>query len=257
MKGRWCFAVGLLMMVGGAGSLAAQTVTEISGHSEPDSARAGASARASVHATPLPLPFKGGPLVTGINVWAGSATSVRTASHNERVNGSLSMLGVQFTRTLFVAKGVQFSWMIEVVPVMLATVEAPPNRLPSPQQNSAAYYDRQQFKRYTMHDVYGFGLSPFSAEATKAVSDKLTTVVSVTSGGAIFSAVIPYGKATRANFTVSPGIALEWRASASHAIAFGYTLHHLSNASFGEANPGMNSHIIFARVSRARFATGR
>jgi hypothetical protein len=202
----------------------------------------------------FPLPFKGGPLVTGINVWAGGATSIRTASHNEKFDASLAMVGVQLTRSLFVAKGIHFSWMIEILPVILATVEAPPNRVPVFVNAGSEEATKKIVARYASHDVYGFGIAPFSAEASKALSDKLTTVFSVTSGGAFFSGVVPYGKATQANFTVAPTLALEWRLSPSHAVAAGYTLHHLSNASFGAANPGMNSHLLFVRVSRARFS---
>lgn len=202
---------------------------------------------------PLPLPTRGGPWVTGINVWAGSAAALRTASHNEKVEGALTMVGVQLTRSLFNVGGVQFSWMVEFLPVMLATVEAPASRTPTAKENSEAFFNPQLFKRYTTHDAFGIGFAPLSAEASRPLTQTLTGVFTVTSGVAYFSAVVPYGKATQANFTVSPALALEWRLSRGTALAAGYTLHHLSNASIGGANPGMNSHVFFARLSRARF----
>lgn len=235
------------MVFTGAVPLLAQTASGNVATTEP------ASAGGTASKVTLPSPFHGGPLVTGINVWAGSAASIRTASHNEKFDASMAMVGVQFTRSLFVAKGIHFSWMVEVVPVILATVEAPSNRFPVNVgfDNEAAA--RRVLARYSRHDVYGFGFAPLSAEASKSLTDKLTTVFTVTSGGAFFTGVVPYGKATQANFTVAPTLGLEWRLSPTHAVAAGYTMHHLSNASFGASNPGMNSHILFVRLSRARF----
>jgi Lipid A 3-O-deacylase (PagL) len=206
--------------------------------------------------TPAPLapPFRGGPLVTGVNVWVGTALSVRTASNNERFDGSaFRMMGVQFSRSLFVRGGVQFSWLVEVLPAIVATVGAPENRLPTPNRAPEIYRDPARLARYTLHDVYGVGLAPLGAEATKPLSRNLSAMFNVTAGGAFFNAVIPYGKATQANFTVAPAIGLEWQVARGYALSSGYTLHHLSNASFGDSNPGLNSHLVFVRLARARY----
>jgi hypothetical protein len=200
----------------------------------------------------LPLPFRGGPWVTGVNVWAGTSVATLTASHNEPFDGSLSLLGVQLTRTLFQYGGVQFTWIVEVLPVMLATSGAPANRVPTLSQDPAEASNPQRLSRYRMHDTYGFGFAPLSAEASRRLSDRLTAVLSTTSGVALFSGVVPYGKATSANFTVSPALMLEWQATRTSGVAVGYTLHHISNMSFGGANPGMNSHMFFVRVARER-----
>lgn len=211
---------------------------------------------ANPRTTPAPLapPFRGGPLVTGVNVWAGTALSIRTASNNEQFDGAaFRMMGVQFSRTLFVRGGVQFSWLVEVLPAIVATVGAPENRLPSPSRAPEIYRDPARLARYTLHDVYGVGLAPLGAEMTKPMTRNLSAMFNVTAGGAFFNAVIPYGKATQANFTVAPTIGLEWKLPRGYALSSGYSLHHLSNASFGDANPGLNSHLFVVRMARARF----
>jgi hypothetical protein len=203
---------------------------------------------------PLAPPFRGGPLVTGVNVWAGTALSIRTASNNEQFDGgAFRMMGVQFSRTLFVRGGVQFSWLVEVLPAIVATVGAPENRLPTPTRAPEIYRDPARLARYTLHDVYGVGLAPLGAEMTKPLSRNVSAMFNVTAGGAFFNAVIPYGKATQANFTVAPTIGLEWKLPRGYALSSGYSLHHLSNASFGDANPGLNSHLLFVRLARARY----
>ncbi len=201
----------------------------------------------------MPLPFRGGPLFTGVNVWGGSALAVRTASNNERFDGAaFRMMGLQLSRTLFVRKGVQFSWLAEVLPAIVATVGAPPHRLPSATRAPELYNDPDRYARYTLHDVYGVGIAPFGAELSRPITSRVSGLFNVTAGGAFFSAVIPYGKATQANFTVAPSVGLEWHVARGYALSSGYSLHHLSNASFGAANPGLNSHLVFVRMARSR-----
>lgn len=203
----------------------------------------------------LPLPFRGGPLVTGVTVFAGSAVSIRTASHNEKFSGAeFGMATVQLTRSLFERKGFEFSWIIEVSPAIVATVGAPPNRIPLEISGGFAQSaaEAKRLRRYELHDVYGVGFAPLSAQVVRPLVSRLTAEFSVTSGVAFFNKVIPYGKATQANFTVAPNLSLGWRVSPSYSISAGYALHHLSNASFGAANPGLNSHMIAVRFARVR-----
>jgi Lipid A 3-O-deacylase (PagL) len=132
---------------------------------------------------------------------------------------------------------------------MLVSSSAPPVRIPAILREPDNRVDPKQAARYFDHDSWGVGLSPLSAQAEIPHSPRLSTVIQVTSGVAWFSNVVPYGQATQANFTVSPGASLQWQASTRTRIAFGYTLHHVSNASIGGSNPGMNSHIFYTRLT--------
>lgn len=202
----------------------------------------------------LALPFHGGPLVTGYSIWGGDAFSIRTASNNEKFDGSAFRIGgVQLSRSLFVRKGIQFSWLVEFLPAIVASVGAPVNRLPTASSNVEAFRDPKRFARYTLHDVYGAGVAPLGAELSRPLWGRLSVVYNVTAGGVLFSAVVPYGKATQANFTAATSAALDWRLTKRYALAAGYNLHHLSNMSMGGSNPGLNSHLLFVRVSKARF----
>ena len=72
----------------------------------------------------------------------------------------------------------------------------------------------------------GFGIAPLCAQAEIPLRPRLTAVWQVTSGAAWFSKVVPYGKATQANFTVSPGVSLQWDTAHNSRLAVGYTMHH-------------------------------
>lgn len=197
------------------------------------------------------MPFHGGPLITGFNVWAASSFAVRTAAANEKVDGQFRIVGVQFSRSLFVLRGAQFSWLIEVLPVLTGTVGAPSYRIPTPETNPEAYFDPIRYARYTPHHVYGAGIAPLSAQVVKPLTNRLATMISVTSGVALFNKVVPYGKATEANFTASGSLGVEFTVTRTIGIAAGYSLHHVSNGSLGEANPGMNSHLLFLKMSQS------
>ena len=187
-----------------------------------------------------------------VSVMLSGAVDTRTASHNETIAGAFRTVAVQLSRPLFTVRGVHVAWLGEVMPAMLVTAGAPPNRVPRPDVDPIEANDPRRLERYAIRDSYGVGFAPLGAEAAWSLSAHTHVLFNVTSGVAWFSRVVPYGKATQANFTVAPGLFLERRVGTRQALAVGYQLHHLSNASMGGANPGMNSHIFSVRISKLR-----
>ncbi len=187
-----------------------------------------------------------------ISVMLSGAVDTRTASHNESISGAFRTMAVQVSRPLFTVRGMHVAWLGEIMPVMFVTAGAPPNRVPTPARDPAEANDPRRLARYQVRDVFGVGVAPLGAEAAFSLGERTHALFNVTSGVAWFSRVVPYGKATQANFTVAPGLFLERGIGNRQAIALGYQLHHLSNASLGGANPGMNSHVFSVRVSKLR-----
>ncbi len=187
-----------------------------------------------------------------LDVAVSDAVALRTASHNEVVEGDFQTLSVQATRAVFQThwngRPLTISWLAEALPVILVKSGAPPGRIPTLAGDREEALDPVRMARYQHRSIYGFGLAPLGAEAEFPVGRFLHVLVNTTAGGAWFNKVVPYGRATQANFTVAPGMALQIPLGASHGLAVGYALHHLSNASFGDANPGLNSHLITLRL---------
>jgi len=184
--------------------------------------------------------------------WVGGSVATLTASDNENVNGYMRILGVQWARDLFAWHGARFSWVTEALPLMLVNSRAPTRRIPPALRDASRAPDPAALARYQPHDSWGFGIAPLSAQAEITHGERLSSVWQVTSGAAWFSKVVPFGRATQYNFTVNPSVAMQWRATSGTRLSFGYTLHHLSNASFGGSNPGMNSHMFFTRITTER-----
>lgn len=185
----------------------------------------------------------------GVNVWAGSAYETRSASHNEHFAGAMTIVGVQMSRDVWRGKRARIAYLGEILPLMLARSGPPLTRIPDTLRN---HFEESELLRFRYRDAYGFGVAPFGAELTYQVSRRSSALFNVTAGGLWFTKVVPYGKGTQPNFTVSPGVALQWEPVDRTRVAFGYTFHHLSNASFGQANPGMNSQMLYLRVSQLR-----
>lgn len=185
-----------------------------------------------------------------LSVAITSEVATYTAAHNEYMDGRFRTASVQVAKAVFRVHGLSVAWLGELLPVMLVRSEAPPTRLPA--ASDPVSRDATTMARYAPHNGYGIGLAPLGAEATHALGHRTNLVVNVTSGGAWFNRVVPYGRATQANFTVAPGLLVERRVGTHQAISVGYVLHHLSNASMGGANPGMNSHLLTLRWTRGR-----
>ncbi len=215
--------------------------------------RAGFSALiAMCHAVPMHAQatssFQRLPGIDAFNIWVGGSLGTYTANANENIHGSLRVIGVQWTHDLFAFKRARFSWVIEALPLMRVKSAAPINRIPRSLVDPNRVADPARLALYLPRGSYGFGIAPLSAQAEIPLRPRLSLVWQVTSGAAWFSNVVPYGNATQANFTVSPGVSLQWDTPRKTRLAVGYTMHHLSNASLGHANPGMNSHLFYTRI---------
>ncbi len=46
--------------------------------------------------------------------------------------------------------------------------------------------------------------------------------------------------------------ASEWMLTDRYALSSGYALPHVSNAGFGESNPGLNAHLVYVKLAVAR-----
>lgn len=186
----------------------------------------------------------------GVNVWAGGAYETRTASHNEHFRGSMRLVAVQVSRDLARGRKWTLAYVGEVLPVMLVRSGPPVNRTP----DTITFRDPKKASQFRYRDAYGFGLAPFGLEVSRRLAPGVSVLFNTTAGALLFDRVVPYGEATRANFTVSPGVAVEVASPGRTRVAVGYTFHHLSNASFGESNPGVNSQVVYVRLSRIRRA---
>lgn len=184
----------------------------------------------------------------GVNVWAGNAFETRSASHNEHFAGSMQVVGVQISRDIWRGQKSRLAYVGEVLPVMLVRSGPPINRMP----DTLRHYDKKEIERFSYREGYGFGLAPFGLEISRQIAPRLSVLGNTTAGALLFNKIVPYGAATKANFTVSPGVALQWEPVDRTRVALGYTFHHLSNASFGRSNPGMNSQILYVRIARVR-----
>ncbi len=190
--------------------------------------------------------------ITRWSVTAGQSFDTRTASHNESFGGAFQSAAVQASAPVFVWRGVRVAWLSEVLPYVRVNVAAPDHRIPSPDFDPVEANDPRRRRRYTRRNVHGFGLAPLGAETSWTMTARTHLMFNVTSGGVWFTDVVPYGKATQANFTVAPTLAVERRLGNDQALSFGYTMHHLSNASMGGANPGLNTHLVAIRWTRLR-----
>ncbi len=185
----------------------------------------------------------------GVNVWAGSAYETRSASHNEHIAGSVTIVGVQFSRDVWRGQKARIAYLGEILPLLRVRSGPPANRIPD---TLRLHFAQAELDRFTYRDAYGIGVAPLGAEVTYQTSKHTSALFNITAGGLVFNKIVPYGRGTQPNFTVSPGIALQWEPANRTRVAFGYTFHHLSNASLGKANPGMNSQLLYLRFSRLR-----
>ena len=90
-------------------------------------------------------------------------------------------------------------------------------------------------------NVYGVGVNPIVLKWNFTRGRKMTPYL-LAQGGALWSAhKVPPGDTSRFNFTSGPGIGLNYFVKPGRSVNMDLRATHLSNASLGDHNPGVNS----------------
>jgi lipid A 3-O-deacylase len=95
------------------------------------------------------------------------------------------------------------------------------------------------------HAQYAAAINPFIAKwnftGGKSVSPYLAAV-----GGVVFSSTnLPPGDTSQVNFTSGAELGAQWFRREKNSLDFAVKIYHLSNASIGNKNPGINGAVQF------------
>lgn len=170
------------------------------------------------------------------------------AAHNSPVNAILgpglgtikgrhhTFVGFQAQTTVAKIGASRLSWGIQVLPAVIVTGASDP----------AYYYGH--FVPVDARDSrvgYAFGVSPFSLEWAVPVAGRVGAYANAAGGLVIFTRPFPFDDSQRANFTLEYGGGLLARIGSRQWLQLGYKFHHLSNAHYALANPGLDAHVFY------------
>lgn len=92
--------------------------------------------------------------------------------------------------------------------------------------------------------AYGVGITPLGIWGRFARGNGTAFVTDLSVGAVMFDKTMPYPTATRLNYNITLGTAIEIPLANRAFVSIGYHLHHLSNAGQGDFNPGIAAHAI-------------
>ena len=92
--------------------------------------------------------------------------------------------------------------------------------------------------------AYGVGVTPFGISGRFARSNGAALVTDLSVGVIMFDKKMPYPPATRLNYNITLGTAIEFPVAGRSFVSVGYNLKHLSNGGRGDFNPGVAAHAI-------------
>jgi hypothetical protein len=182
-------------------------------------------------------------------VWLAHSVDTRTAAFNERFDGAVTIVAVRVSRGVPHRRRaiVQVNYVMDFLPLLRVSSEAPAVRLPHPPGSGDPTLD---MSRYARRLSYGVGMAPLGVELVLGSGHTLSASLSATLGGELFTHIVPYGRATRANFAITPAAAVQWQLRSQFILAVGSKVHHVSNGGLGDLNPGMNAHLVSVSVMR-------
>ena len=89
--------------------------------------------------------------------------------------------------------------------------------------------------------VYGFGISPVVMKWNFTASHRLIPFFLAQGGILRTTSKVPPGDTSRINFVTQPGIGFNYFVKPGRSVQFDFRASHLSNASLGNHNPGVNA----------------
>jgi hypothetical protein len=96
----------------------------------------------------------------------------------------------------------------------------------------------------------GIGVIPLGLHWQSDVPGAAQFHFRVAGGILAFSNPTPVIQSTRANFVLEAGGGLTFQRALGREVMIGYKLHHISNAGFGNKNPGLDSNVLYVSLRR-------
>jgi hypothetical protein len=176
-----------------------------------------------------------------------SSVGASSVQPKEALNGSLTGVSVQLTHPLGTWAGLQWHYVLEATPLIVARMGASTARLAQIGPGLRA--------EYRVRNGVGFGVAPLGLQLARplgaASTSRTRAILELTGGVAHYTQIMPYGDdATRTNYTFEARLLAEHRLRRGGGFAAGVGLHHISNGGFGKANPGINARMLVIRWVR-------
>lgn len=92
--------------------------------------------------------------------------------------------------------------------------------------------------------AYGVGITPLGIWGRFARGNGTAFVTDLSVGAVMFDKTMPYPTATKFNYNITLGTAIEIPVANRSFLSIGYHLQHLSNGGRGDFNPGVAAHAI-------------
>jgi hypothetical protein len=161
-------------------------------------------------------------------LWAGGSpdSTDLIATTEDR---KLALVALRYGRVLRAWESLSLEYTLDIFP---AAVVSEPDRV-----------------RRGKSTFYGAGLSPFGLKLNFGQQSRIKPFIAASVGFLYFEDDVPVPRSSRFNFTPEVGLGVQFFLATTSALTVGYKLHHISNGSISDNNPGMDSHVIYAGFS--------
>jgi len=188
-----------------------------------------------------PSPYK---LEKGRNefrIWAGAGPSFGKftgLSRDESDGRAMAMIGLRYGRVLYSGNNFAFQYAVDAIPLVIAS-------------NNVVRRDTSPSTR-SRETTYGAGFNPVGLKGIFKPRSRIKPFVGVNLGVLYFNKQFPVPDSSRLNFNseLDGGIMIFNRSR--RAITLGAKFSHISNASTGNLNPGLNTVLFYAGYSTFR-----
>lgn len=178
-----------------------------------------------------------------LSVWGGFSPDTPNIFGGSR-DTNYGQLAVRYSRRIASSESVALKYTVDFIPVALLNYDTRRVRQTAP----ATFVT--EIDRTT---AYGAGIAPVGFQLNFRRQKRVQPFLIANAGLIVFnktvpddrSAVFPERAGTRLNFATAGGGGVEFANEDGKSFTVGFKIHHISNASRGEINPGFDQNLFF------------
>jgi hypothetical protein len=155
--------------------------------------------------------------------------------------------------------GLRWEWVVSASRhvAFSSTVELPLAVVQRTSSDTASCWETSLFERTCRLDrsanlAVGAGLTPFGFKLYVNHGRQNRWFLNGAGGAMFFSTDVPVRGSRRFNYSLEGGAGVEMLQPGGRAITLGYKFYHISNASTGEINPGLDANVLYVGLRRQR-----
>jgi hypothetical protein len=183
-----------------------------------------------------------------VGIWGAAANDSKFDTRHGDRHRDVHMVGVRLGRQISASRRFALDYYVDIVPLIRST------NIPIAYRDEVVSCDALWCRVEEVMEtatVRGYGVTPIGLQLRAFPGAPVELVFGLSAGAAMYDKPVPDPGEKRLNFMGDLTVGVQLRLGQSGALLAGIRHNHTSNAGTGRANPGLDTRVLYAGVTRA------